>query len=417
MIRNMLIGFVALLLASVPTSAQTTTIVNNPDGTLSIKSTTSTLSYLVDVNRKFTVRTQCTNSSVDGLGNTQNGTAAYKGSIVEVQVLEMPIASTITPAPSNGIFQIWRSTDLVFTYDSTKLELIEAVPDSFSTDKGVVDTTKISVTKPAPGVAVFHSQCLPAPELRTPKMTAQPFQWNLGGFVWSNGFRNVGKLRFKVLTDFYYPTQSPTDIKILPELSINGTVVKSMVDGGAAAGTNVIGTIQNGASGIKSGPSPDYKFNLALQAPTAPVAVGDNVDVKILITPSSLPQILSFVSTVFAWDKTKLEFIGIDKTGAKSSMMSSIDMVCPSCVNEAAVPKDGTAHHNFLNLLGDKTPIAAQTLIVTLKFKAIANFSTTKVEVINSTDPRVVGQSILDDTGIAGGGIGTITNATITGTP
>lgn len=414
MIRNMLIGFVALLLASVPSFAQTT-IVNNPDGTLTIKSTTSTLSYLVDVNRKFTVRTQCTNSAVDGAGYTQNGLPAYKGSIVEVQVLEMPNASTITPAPANGIFQVWRSTDLVFTYDSTKLELIEAVPDSFSTDKSVVDITKISVTKPAPGVAVFHSQCLPAPELRTPKLAAQPFQWNLGGFVWANGFRNVGKLRFKVLTDFYYPTQSPTDIKILPELNINGTVVKSVVDGGAAAGTNVIGPIQNGASGIKSGPSPDYKFDLSLVGPTNQVALGDTINVKIMIAPSTLPQMLSYVATTFAWDKTKLEFMGIDKTGARAATMSSLDWVCPTCVNEAAIPKDGTGFHNFLNQLGDKTPVAAPSLIVTLKFRVIADFSQTTIEVINKTDPRVAGLNILDDTGIAGGGIGKITNATIKG--
>jgi len=413
MIRNMLIGFFALLLASVPSFAQTT-IVNNPDGTLTIKSNTSTLTYLVDVNRKFTVRTSCNNATID-YNSTKNGTTAYKGSIVEVQVLEMPNPSTITPVPVNGFFQIWRSTDLVFTYDSTKLELIEAVPDAFSTDKSVVDITKISVTKPATGVAVFHSQCLPAPELRTPKLAAQPFQWNLGGFVWSNGFRNVGKLRFKVLTDFYYPTQSSTDIKILPELNINGTVVKSVVDGGAAAGTNVIGPIQNGASGIKFGPSPDYKFDLSLVGPTNQVGLGDTVNVKIMISPSTLPQILSYVATTFAWDKTKLEFMGIDKTGARAATMSSLDWVCPTCVNEASIPKDGTGFHNFLNQLGDKTPVAAPSLIVTLKFRVIADFSETTIEVINKTDPRVAGLNILDDTGIAGGGIGKITNAVIKG--
>ena len=412
-IKNIIASLLAFVI-SLSAFGQSTSIVNNPNGTLTIKSNTSTLTYLVDVNRKFTVRTSCNNATIDYNG-TKNGSAAYKGSIVEVQVLEMPNASTITPAPANGIFQVWRSTDLVFTYDSTKLELIEAVPDSFSTDKSVVDITKISVTKPAPGVAVFHSQCLPAPELRTPKLAAQPFQWNLGGFVWANGFRNVGKLRFKVLTDFYYPTQTPTDIKILPELNINGTVVKSVVDGGAAAGTNVIGPIQNGASGIKSGPSPDYKFDLSLVGPTNQVALGDTINVKIMIAPSTLPQMLSYVATTFAWDKTKLEFMGIDKTGARAATMSSLDWVCPTCVNEAAIPKDGTGFHNFLNKLGDKTPVAAPSLIVTLKFRVIADFSETTIEVINKTDPRVAGLNILDDTGIAGGGIGNIKNAVIKG--
>lgn len=410
-----LISALTFLFVTISAFGQSTTILNNPDGTLTIKSNTSTLTYLVDVNRKFTVRTQCVNSSIDALGNTQNGVTAYNGSIVEVQIVEMPNASTISPAPVNGIFQIWRSTDLVFTYDNTKLELIEAVADARSTDPGVVDISKISVTKPAPGVAIFHSQCLPAPELRTPKLAANPWQWNLGGFVWNNGFRNLGKLRFKVVSDFYYPTQLSTDIKILPQLNINGNVVKSTVDGGGTAGTDVIGNIQNGANGIKFGPAPNYKFDLSLIGPNNQVSLGDTVNVKIMIAPSTLPQILSFVATNFAWDNTKLEFMGIDKTGARAATMSSLDWICPTCVNEASIPKDGTGFHNFLNQLGDKTPVASPSLIVTLKFRVISDFYETKIEVINKTDPRIAGLNILDDTGISGGGIGKITNATIKG--
>jgi hypothetical protein len=107
--------------------------------------------------------------------------------------------------------------------------------------------------------------------------------------------------------------------------------------------------------------------------------------------------------------------MGIDKTGARAATMSSLDWVCPTCVNEASIPKDGTGFHNFLNQLGDKTPVAAPSLIVTLKFRVIADFSETTIEVINKTDPRVAGLNILDDTGIAGGGIGKITNAVIKG--
>jgi len=158
-----------------------------------------------------------------------------------------------------------------------------------------------------------------------------------------------------------------------------------------------------------------YKFDLSLVGPTNQVGLGDTVNVKIMISPSTLPQILSYVATTFAWDKTKLEFMGIDKTGARAATMSSLDWVCPTCVNEASIPKDGTGFHNFLNQLGDKTPVAAPSLIVTLKFRVIADFSETTIEVINKTDPRVAGLNILDDTGIAGGGIGKITNAVIKG--
>jgi len=157
------------------------------------------------------------------------------------------------------------------------------------------------------------------------------------------------------------------------------------------------------------------KFDLTLQGPTNPVNLGDNVDVKIIVSPSALPQMLAYVATIFAWDKTKLEFMGIDKTGARPSMMSALDWVCPTCVNEKSIPKDGTGFHNFWNKLGDKTPVAEPTLIVTLKFKAIANFTETTIEVINQADPRVAGLNILDDTGIALGGIGKITNAVIKG--
>jgi hypothetical protein len=396
---------------------QTWNIINNPNGTVVIQGTTLN-NYTIEPAIKFRVITSCNQGTLSYNGSTRNGTPAPKGSIVEVGITNFPIASAITPIPApNGFSQIWRSADLVFTYDSAKLELIEAVPDSLLTDARFIDIPKIAINRLAPGVAIFHSQCLPAPELRTPKLGVQPWVWNFGGFVWANSNRHLGKLRFKVISDFYYPVQQPTDIRIVPEATVNGIVIKSIIDGSPTASTNIIGDIQNNALKIKSGPSSDYKFDLKLQGPTNTVAIGDIVDVKIVITPSSLPQILAFVSTVFAWDKTKLEFMGTSAVGAKLSIMSSIDMVCPTCVNEIAIPKDGTAHHNFLNNLGDKTPIASQTLIVTLKFKAISNFTTTTVEVISQTDPRVAGQSILDDTGIDFGGINTITNATIIGTP
>jgi hypothetical protein len=149
--------------------------------------------------------------------------------------------------------------------------------------------------------------------------------------------------------------------------------------------------------------------------------MGDTVNVKVLATPANMPQVIWSVVTMFAWDKTKLELMGIDKTGAKASMMSSFDMVCPTCINEAAVPKDGTASHNFLAMLGDKKPIDKETLIVTLKFKVVSDFTETKIEIINRSDSRVSNVTILDDMGILGSCVGgsdvtgSVTNATIKG--
>lgn len=393
-------------------------IVNNPDGTVSIQS--DTLTYVLDVQRKFNVVTSCNNSNATYAGVKQNGVTAYKGSVVEVDIGITPASSTLTVLPPRGVFQIWRSVDLAFTWDPSKLELIEAVPSS-STDRGVVDVSKISVSRIKDGVAVMHSQALPPPELRNPKAPAQPFQWNLGGYVWANGMRNMGKLRFRVVSDFYYPSPQVTDIKVVAEMSVDGNLVKSRIDGGAVAGTDVMGAIQNNANQISFGPPPEYKMNLALAGPGLPVAVGDTVGVKVLVTPATLPQMFSSVTTMFAWDNTKLEFMGIDKTGAKAATSSAIDWTGANRVNETSIPKDGTASHNFLNQLGNKTPIDKETLIVTLKFKAISAFAETKVEIINRNDPRVAGLSILDDTGVLGSCVagtnstGTVTGATIKG--
>jgi hypothetical protein len=166
---------------------------------------------------------------------------------------------------------------------------------------------------------------------------------------------------------------------------------------------------------------PDLKVNLRLSGPSINVKMGDAVPVRILVTPATLPQVIWSVTTMFAWDISKLEFMGLDKTGAKSAVLSAMDMPCATCVNESSIPKDGHAYHNFLSTLGDKTPIDKETLIVTLKFKAVSDFTQTTIEVINKSDPRVKNLKALDDTGILGSGLaganvmGTITNAVIKG--
>ena len=365
--------------------------------------------------------TACTNSNASYTGTKQNGTTVYKGSIVEVQMSTKPLPSSITPVPSRGIFQIWRSADIVFTWDSTKLELIDGVADSFLTDKTVMDITKISAVQKKNGVGLFHSEVLPAPELRTPKLAEQPFQWNLGGYVWTNVSRNLGKIRFRVISDFYYPSDLPTDIKIHKEFTVDGETFKSKIDGSATPGSDILGDIQNNANQIKSGPSPDYKVNLALSGPTTPVSVGNTIDVKILVTPATLPQVIWSVVTMFAWDNTKLELMGVDKTGAKASMSSDFYRPCPTCINEATIPKRGVASHCFLTLLGDKKPIDKETLIATLKFKVLSDFTDTKIEIINKQDPRVTGMQILDDMGVGGSCVagssvtGTLTHSVIKG--
>ena len=385
------------------------TIVNNSDGTISLKG--ATISYTIDPTRKFRVITSCNNSNQTFDSKSQNGTTVYKNSIVEVGVLITPLPSTLSTTMT---YQVWRSADIFFSWDQSKLEFVEAVADPFLTDKTVVDTSKVAGTVVSPGLLKFHSQALPPPESRTPPQVPQYFQWNFGGFMWSGGNRHIGKLRFKVISDFYYPTQLPTDIVASP--------TQSSVDGGVIVGTNLIGDIQNNANKIQSGPSPNYKVSMTLVATTAQVNVGDMVPVKVMVKPDTLPQVMSSVSTIFGWDNTKLEFMGIDKTGAKPSMRSMIDAsTYAGTVNESPIPKDGNAQHNWLCMLGDKKPIDKETLIVTLNFKAISSFTDTKVEIMNTNDPRLAGISFLDETGVLGSCVpgsfvtGTINGVTIKG--
>jgi hypothetical protein len=384
------------------------TATSNTNGTVSLKGTTIT--YTIDPTRKFRIITSCNNSNAAFNGKNQNGMTVYKNSIVEVEVMITPLPSSIVPTGTT--YQVWRSADIGFTWDHTKLEFIEAIPNPLSTDKSVVDVSKIKATVLGQGRLSLHSEVLPPPELRTPKKAPQYFQWNFGGFLWSSGLRNIGKLRFKVISDFYHPTQSPTDIVAV--------ATDSKIDGGMTVGTNVIGDIQNNANKIQSGPSPEYKVSMSLVPPTTKVKVGDTVPVRVIVSPETNPQVIWSVCTTFAWDPTKLEFMGIDKTGSKPSMSSSI-MTGYSTINESSVPKDGNAQHTWLSVLGDKAPIANSAQIVTLNFKTVSEFIDTAVEILQTNDPRLSGLVIMDDTGVYGSCVagsfvtGKMTNATIKG--
>ena len=70
---------------------------------------------------------------------------------------------------------------------------------------------------------------------------------------------------------------------------------------------------------------------------------GDIVPVKILVKNETLPQRISSVCTLFSWDTTKIEFIGINNTGIRPAQSSSMYMPGVGNINESSVPKDGNA--------------------------------------------------------------------------
>ena len=390
-----MIKFIIFLLA-ITTTTFAQTIVYNSNGTISLVGNTLQ-KYTIDPNIKFRVSTVSDHSNEDYAGKKLNGMYAYRDSTVTAKVTLQSLSSLLVTGTS---FQVFRSADLYLTYDPTKLEYTGLNPDLFGIDTSVIDTSKTTAQVVVPGIVKIHCQVLPKPANGT------GYQWNFGGFIWTTGNnRMVAKLNFKVKGDFYYPVNQPTDIKLIePTVLPDATVLKNFVDAGPILGTNLYGEVRNGINKIAFTASPAYKVNHSLVGPVNPVKVGEEISVAVMVTPATLPQIISAVTTIFTWDNTKLEFMGLDKTGAKASQLSAIREVAIGNINEAAIPKDGNASHGWLSLLGDKSYITSDTLIVKLKFKVLTQFNTTEVSIKTKADLPNLLQ--IEDTRIYGSLIG-----------
>jgi len=438
-LNNLLTSLVALLLlvATDASVAQTPpTKVPQADGTIQLVPVPPAVvftPYFIDPTIGYRVLFESGYSNKDWDGRTKNGLLAKKGDVIEARILAQPISKTkIVDGKTVYLWSIFRSGDFVVSWDSAKFELL---PITTMLDASVFNNAKSGFVAPdksggvneaavpADGNALYHVEVLPAPENRVPALQPLYYQWNFNGYMWQSAYRVVGTLKFKVKGDFYYPTSQLTDIKILPSITVNGIETKTKIDGSPVVGTNILSETRNAVNQIKFGAPQDYKISQKLSAPTTKFKVGDTIPVKILIKNETLPQRAISVSSIFAWDNTKLEFMGINTTGARASMMNKIDLVDPRAVNEAVIPKDGNAWHNWLCQLGDKTYIDKENLIVILNFKVIAPFDATMVELIEKSDPRIAGLFQSDQTGILGSdtpGVfvtGQKTNAIIFGLP
>lgn len=394
--------------------------------------------YIIAPDRCFSVKITSQQSNEDEKGNIRNGSNCWMGSIVEAEIMvvgdyPVTVVNGVTqPSPAHSQYQVFRSADLIVTWDHTRLKLLDFKPHPFLTDTTVFDIGKAGFTAPnlssgvneapvpADGTAMIHAEVKAAP---SPMKSSDYYKWLYGGFLWQGkGNRCLGKLRFVTIADFHYPVQQTTDIKVVPSVIVaDGTVANSMVNGSPELARNMIGSISNAANKIKSAPSPAYKVGLWLVAPSEPVDAGDTFEVSVMANPETLPQVIYSVTTPFAWDTNHLEFVGISTFGAKPSMMSNIDYPCPTCINESAIPKDGTASHNWGARLGDKTPIDRVTLIAKLRFKCVAPFETTTIEILKDSDPRLAGIKVLNKMGIIGSTVagsfvtGEVKNAVVSG--
>jgi hypothetical protein len=262
-----------------------------------------------------------------------------------------------------------------------------------------MDATKTKYTVLGDGLILYHAEALKAPELRTPPLAPKYYQWNFDGYLWQGGYRLLGKLQFRVKDDYYLPTwgSQKAFIRVLPLTMHQGATITSKVDGSPVVGTNVLGDIRSEGEDIQFGVPPTYKVAHYLTAPATKFKVGDTIPVKIMVKPETKPQLVVSVATSFVWDNTVLELVSINKTGAPPSMENGFPLVGATAINEAALPKDGNAMHNWLGQLGNKTYTDKETMLVTLNFKVLNDFSTTKIDIVKQNDPRLVGLWVSDE--------------------
>lgn len=393
--------------------------VPQPDGTIQLVPVPPGIvytPYFIDPTMKYQLKLESNWANIDWNGTKRNGQIAIKDSIIEVSILATPIVKTkVVDGKTVYMWSIFRHADVILTWDNTKLELLPiSTANQFAFDVTVFDLNKLGFPTTSPvneeyipkdGNALFHCEALPAPQNRVPPQAPKYYQWNLNGYMWMSSYRMLGKVRFRVKDDFYYPIQQKTDIKIVPSVNINGTEYKTVVDGSPTVGTNILSEIRSGANAITFGAGADHKVSHYLTAPTTKYKVGDIVPVKVMIKTETSAQKISYVATNFVWDITKLEFMGIDGTGARAAQTSIIWMPGAGSINESSVPKDGTALHNWLSKLGDKSYLSGEATIVTLKFKVTSPFDVTTIEIVKSDDPRLAGGVTPEESAIGGSDI------------
>lgn len=433
---------VSTLAQNVPGTTPTTRPVNTvppppdkvpqPDGTIQLVPVPPGFvytPYFIDPAIKYRVFLQSGWAQKAWNGGIKNGQYGFKDSIIAADILAMPL----TPPPLDLIvrgnpmkvtkWSVYRSADVVVQYDHTRLELLPLGANGPAFDGSVMDASKTKYTVLGDGLILYHAEALKAPELRTPPLKPQYYQWNFDGYLWQGAYRLLGKLQFRVKDDYYLPTwgSQRAFIRVLPSTIYQDTTITTKVDGSPTVGTNVLGETRSEGEQIMFGAPPIYKVAHYLTAPATKFKAGDTVPVKIMVKPETKPQYIASVATSFVWDNTVLELMSIDKTGTPKGMENGFPLVNPTAINEAAIPKDGNAMHNWLCELGDRAYRSGEVLIVTLNFKVLNDFNTTKIDIVKKNDPRLVGLWVSDESQPLGSNIpgssvlGTQSGVTISG--
>lgn len=410
MIRNIAALCLSFFVFTISAFAQTSpppTKVPQPDGTIQLVPVPPAIvntPYFIDPTMQYQLylTSQWTNKSWNG--GTKNGLYAYKNETIIVDLLAMPYSKTkIVDGKTVYMWSIYRSTDAVIQYDHTRLELLPVETTAASQGNGfdpaVMDATKSKITVLGDGIIQYHAEALKAPELRIPALKPLYYQWNFDGYMWQGAYRKLGQLKFRVKDDYYLPSWGfqKTFVRLLPSVVVGTNTHTTKVDGSPTIGTNVLKDVRSECEDVIFGIPPEYKVAHYLTAPSTKFKVGDTIPVKILVNPETKPQLVWSVATNFIWDRNILELVGLDKTGAAPFMENSFGLVGAGSVNEAIVPKDGNAFHNWLNQLGNRKYFDKETLIVTLNFRVLVDFNTTTVEIVKKNDPRLVGLTVYEE--------------------
>lgn len=416
MIRNIAALCLSFFVFTISSFAQTTppppTKVPQPDGTIQLVPVPPGYvftPYFIDPTTNWVLYATTGVANKSWNGGNKLGSYLVKDQVFTVDIMAMPIAKTKTLPDGKKVtmWSVYRSTDAVISWDHAKLELLPFNNAAQAIDRGVMNVSKTTYTMLNEGTMLFHGEALPLPENRVPALKPSYYQWNFDGFLWQGGWRKIGILQFRVKDDFYLPVwgQQKSFIRVLPSITVLDKTYTTKIDGGPTVGTNVLSQIRSEGEDIMFGIPASYKVSHLLSAPTTKFKVGDTVRVQIKVKAESKPQSISSVATNFVWDSNLLELMSLDKVGAAPSMENAFPMPSANSINELAVPKDGNAWHNFLWKLGDRTYVSGEILIATLVFKVNNNFDTTKIEIVNKNDQRIVGLWVPEKSTIYGSSI------------
>jgi len=169
----------------------------------------------------------------------------------------------------------------------------------------------------------------------------------------------------------------------------------------------------------------DNAINLSLVGPSSDVVVGQTFEVKLRAAslPSSNLVGVSFIGIdcVIKWDPTKVQLLGLSSTGSVPLMNSYLPSPASDYtgVNESSPPADGNALYYAFANFGNPVQVSSNGVqVTTFRFKAIAEFQSSSVEILPSYTVRQRADTVVYDGTVPGLDVlGAISAATVTQAP